>query len=80
MGKCKTKAIQIELGIIRDNQAYAGIILAYSEPCVTPAYLKLWYIQNPEFIFRKHIQNSGIFTTLVNSELRYFHNAGIFKI
>ena len=30
MGKCKTKAIQIDLGIIRHNQAYPGIILAYS--------------------------------------------------
>ena len=80
MGKCKTKAIQIDLGIIRHNQAYAGIILAFSEPCLTPACLELWYMQNPEFIFRKHIQNPGIFTTLVYSEPRYLHNAGIFKI
>ena len=30
MGKCKTKANQIDLGIIRHNEAYSGIIQAYS--------------------------------------------------
>ena len=30
MGKWKTKAIQIDLGIIGHNQVYPGIVLAYS--------------------------------------------------
>ena len=30
MGTCKTKAIQIDLGIFRHNQIYSGIIQAYS--------------------------------------------------
>ena len=34
MGKCKTKAIQTDLGTFRHNQAYPGIIQAYSKPCV----------------------------------------------
>ena len=41
MRKCKTKAIKIDLGIIRHNQAYAGIIQVYSatfrtlfNPCI----------------------------------------------
>ena len=30
MGKCKTKAIQTNLGTFRNNQTYPGIIQAYS--------------------------------------------------
>ena len=30
MGKCKTKYIQIELNTFKHNQAYPGIIHAYS--------------------------------------------------
>ena len=44
MSKCKTKAIQTDLGTFRHNQTYPGIIQAYSQPCVTLTYLKLWYI------------------------------------
>ena len=37
MGKCKTKAIQTDLGLFRHNQAYPGIIQAcsgiFSTPC-----------------------------------------------
>ena len=40
MGKCKTKAIQTDLGSFRHNQAYLGIIKAYVKPCVTLAYLE----------------------------------------
>ena len=43
MGKSKTKAIQTDLGTIRHNQAYPGIIQVYStysKPCVTLAYLE----------------------------------------
>ena len=69
MGKCKTKAIQTDLGTFRHNQAFPGIIQAYSKPCVTLAYLEPWYIQN-----------SNIFRTLVYSETRYIQNSGIFKV
>ena len=66
MGKCKTKAIQTDLGTFRHNQAYLGIIQAYSgifktlcntsifRTVVYPepeAYSEPWYIQNPR-IFR----------------------------
>ena len=50
MGKCKTKAIQAYLGTLGRNQAYPGIIRAYSDlfgtlcnPGIEP-----WYIQNPD--------------------------------
>ena len=70
MSKCKTKAIQTDLSTLRHNQAYSGIIQAYSKPCLTLAYLEPWYIQNPD-IFRTlahsqpwDIQNRRIFRTL----------------
>ena len=43
MGKCKTKAIQTDLGTFRHNQAYPGIIQAYSgifRTCVTLIYFQ----------------------------------------
>ena len=55
MVKCKAKAIQTDLSTFRDNQTYPGIIQAYSEPCVTLAYLKLWYIQNPDILRTRSI-------------------------
>ena len=64
----KTKAIQIDLGTFRHNDAYA-------KPCVTLAYLEPWYIQNPD-TFRTR----SIFRTQVYSEPQYIQNAGIFKI
>ena len=75
MNKCKTKAILTESDTFRDNQAYPGIIHAYSKPCITLAYLELWQIQSPD-IFK--IRN--IFRTLVYSEARYIQNSGLFKI
>ena len=61
-GKCKTRAIQVDLGLFTHmqayvgifsySQAYSGIIKAYSEPCVTLWYSEPWYIQN-----QRHIQN-----------------------
>ena len=38
-------------GIIRHIQRLFRHIQAYSEPCIFPAYLEPWYIQNPD-IFR----------------------------
>ena len=65
MGKCKAKVIQTDLHTFRHNQAYPGIIQAYSKPCVTLAYLELWHIQNP---INQHIQSSSIFRILLYSE------------
>ena len=67
MGKCKTKAIQIDLGTVRHNQAY-------SKPCVNLAHSETWYIQNPD-IFKTR----NIFRALVYSEPQYIENSGIFK-
>ena len=77
MGKSKTKAIQTDLGTIRHNQAYPGIIQVYStysKPCVTLAYLEPWYIQNPD-IFRTR----SIFRTLEYSQAWYIQNLRIFR-
>ena len=75
MGKCKTKAIQTDLGTFRNNQAYPGIIQAYAKPCVTLAYLEPWYIQNPN-IFK--IRN--IFRTPVYSEFWHIQNPRLIQI
>ena len=40
MGKCKTKSIQADLGTLRHNQAYAGIIQAYSKPLCNPGIFR----------------------------------------
>ena len=90
MGTCKAKAIQADIGIFthiptysdisRHNQTYSGIIQAYFEPCVTPAYSEPWYIQNPG-IFKTR----DIFRTLVYPKLwhignqRLIQNPGLFK-
>ena len=66
MGKCKTKAIQTDLGTCRHNQAYL-------KPCVNLAYSEPWYIQYPAIQNQKHIQNPGTIRT------RYIENSGIFK-
>ena len=69
MGKCKTKAIETDLGAFIHNQAYPGVIQAYSgtfrtlcNPCIfrTVVYPEPWHIQNQMLI-----QNLCIFTTLL---------------
>ena len=67
MSKCKTKAIQTDLGIFRHNQAY-------SKTCVNLAYLEPCYIKSLD-IFK--IRN--ICRTLVYSEPRHIENSGIFE-
>ena len=74
MGKCKTKAIQTDLGTFRHNQSYPAIIQAYSKPSVTLAYLEPWYIQAPD-IFRTR----SIFRTLAYSQSWYIQNPRIFS-
>ena len=76
MGKSKTKAIQTDLGTIRHNQAYPGIIQVYSSifktlcnPGIfrTVIYPEPWHIQN-----QNHIQIPGVFRTLVYSKFEAY--------
>ena len=46
MVKCKAKAVQVDLGIFRHNQAYSRTIQEYSELSVTLTYSEPSYIQN----------------------------------
>ena len=55
-------------------QMIAGIVQAYSKPCVILAYLEPRYIQN-----RDISKTRNIFRTLVYSDARYIHNFGILK-
>ena len=82
MGECQAKATQTNLGTFRHNQTYPGIIQAYSGTFRTLCYPDLFKtVVYPEYIQnRKHIQNPGIFPTLLYSEPRYSQNANIFKI
>ena len=71
MCKCKTEAIQTDLGTFRHNQAYPGIIQAYSgifKTMCNPGILRNvalsepWYIQNPPpYSQPPYIQNASIF-------------------
>ena len=72
MGEYKTKAIQTDLGTFRHNQAYPGIIQAYSGIFRTLCYPDMFY-------------NCGISRTLTYSEPEAYsepwriHNPGIFR-
>ena len=79
MGKRKTKAIQTELGTFRHNQAYPGIIQAYSKPCVPLAYLDLWYIHNSDIFKIRNIRNPSIFRTLVYLQIWHIQNPRIIQ-
>ena len=70
MGKCKTKTIQLDLGICTNILAYSGIFrilcnpgifrtVAYPEP---EAYLEPWYTEKPD-IFKTR----DVFRTLSRS-------------
>ena len=43
----------------------------YSQPCVTPAYLEPWHIQNPRHIQNtaKHVSRNILFKTLCNLDI-----------
>ena len=43
----------------------------YSQPCVTPAYLEPWHIQNPRHIQNtaKHLSRNILFKTLCNPDI-----------
>ena len=67
-------------GILSHNQAYSGIIQAYSESCVTLAHKKTWHIQN-----QRHNQRRGVYRALAYSEPEaysehwYIQSPGIFR-
>ena len=64
MGKYKTKAIQVDLGIFRHIQTYAARhIQAYSKPFLSLTYSDPWHIQNLD-----KFRTRGIFRTLESSE------------
>ena len=68
MGKCKTKAIETDLGTFRHNQAS-------SKPCVSLAQSEQQYIQN-----RDIFKTRNILGTLVYSEPRCIEDSDIFKV
>ena len=45
MSKCKTKAIQTDLGPLRHNQVYSGIIQAYSKTCSLGIFRAVVYLE-----------------------------------
>ena len=76
LGKCKTKAIQADLGTLRHNQVHPGFIQAYSKPYVTLAFnLEPWYIHRPDIFSTR-----GIFRTLGYSQPWYVQNLRIFRM
>ena len=90
MGKCNTKAVQSDLGTLRHNQPYTGIIQPHSEPCRTLSYLEPLYIQNFE-IFRTltysrcgacsercQVSMMKTFAKIINSTIIIFTNYNYF--
>ena len=69
-----SRQIQAYSGVIRHIQGLFRHIQAYSEPCITLAYLETWYIQNLD-IFRTR----SIFRNLAYSQFWYIHKAGIIQ-
>ena len=83
VGKCKTKAIQRDLGISRHNQPYPLITQAYSgifRTLCNPVLLSVVYPEPWDIQNQNHIQNRGNSTNLIYSEPRYIQNTNIFKI
>ena len=77
MGKCKAKAIHIDLGTFRHNKAYPEIIHAYSHIFKTlcnPGIFRTVIYPEP-WIFRTR----SIFRTLAYVELWYIQNPLIFR-
>ena len=90
IGKCKTKAIPVDLdifthfaaysGIFRHIQAYSAIIQACSESCATLTYSEPWYIQNPGIIKIRSIFRTQVYPKLWHIQKhRHFQNPGIFR-
>ena len=56
---------------MRHIQIYSRIIQAYSEPCITLAYLELWYIQKLRIPGISKTQNY-----IQNENQKYIQNPG----
>ena len=77
MSKCKTKAIQEDLGIFRRNHAYSWIIQTYSgifRTLCNPSMLTVVYAEPSHIQHQKHIQNPGLFRAPVYSEHWHIQN------
>ena len=72
MEKCKTKAIQADVGIFTHILAYPDIH-KHKQASETLEYLEPWSVQN-----EKHIHSLGIFRTLAYSEHWCIQNSCIF--
>ena len=72
MSKCKTKAIQTDLGTFRHSQTYPGIIPAHSgifKTLCCPDIFKTVVYPEPETYSEPwYIQNPGTFRTLAYSK------------
>ena len=67
MGKCKTKAVQTDLGIFTHIPSYSSI---FRHICLNiPGYVQSYsgIIRHIQELFR-HTQNCGVFRTLAYSE------------
>ena len=67
---CNNTGIFRTRGIFRTlSNVYDGKF--YSQPCVTPAYLEPWHIQNPRHIQNtaKHLSRNILFKTLCNPDI-----------
>ena len=79
MGKCKIKAIQTYLGTFMHNQAYTGIVQAYSGIFKTlfnrGIFTTVVYPEPETYAEPWHIHNPGIFRTPVHSERWHVQNS-----
>ena len=84
MGECKAKSILTNLGTLRHNQTYPGIIQAYSGIFRTLCYPDIFYncgisrtltySESEAYSEPWYIQNSAILRTLAYTNLRHIQN------
>ena len=83
MAKCKTKAIQTNLGTFRHTYTYPGIIhahsgifraLCYTDIFKTGISRTLTYSETETYTESRHIHNPGIFKTPPCSKLWHIQN------
>ena len=65
MSKCKAKAIQTDLGTLRHNQGYPGIILHIRTLCYPDIFKTVVYAEHLHTQNEKHLQHPGILTILI---------------
>ena len=73
MGKCKSKAIQTDLGTFMHNQAYPGIIQVYSKPCIT------WHIQRHGIFRTLTHSKSETYSDIFSQDLSIFRTLAYSK-